>query len=929
MMIFGAIERSPGIGADIGHSRIATVNGSAALLVDGEPFFYFGGAFFYPRIPPERWRESLLALHDLGVNTIDLYIPWNWHELSDGNFDFDGHSNPRRNLRRLLRLIREQGFQIIVRPGPMARNEWRNGGYPDWLLTRKDYGMPQHDILEGRYPSTATLQNANSDAAAAQWMQNQTHLHYADRWLQAVMHELEPYTNRILAIQVDDDQGAYTDNQTWPAPHFQTYLRWIDGRLRVIAGPSVPTFINTYDMKVPASAPVWAMGNWYGTAYKLGEHERVELDFNTATLTTQEHYPLGFSEFQAGWLAAPEDPQPRRADASNTALALAEALGWGAHGVISFPLQDTLAPFGWEAPFSNALYAWDAAIPRDPGYADIPSRRAPYHAFGQLIQNWGPQLAATHRSAEIAIAYGVSAVNEHTIDHTQVASITGRFKELLKSCIQRGITCDAVDLRFASDAKLRSFRVLVVPPLPRPLIPPIFGHLNALRNAGKTIVDDVPDEHGNGIIALAGREASFGIAANWTDTPWNTGGPTRVDGSTFDVPNFTVAPRSARVITLDLRLAAFVQNVGDRRITTTCLLTHLPNDVIAEPTENDCTVLVRHGAEVQAITLTTTRLHLGSLKQEPVAPALMVPPNPPQTNGVASLAINVRARLDGIRPVPHGNALAYTNESFGSGDTTVVLQNDLLQAIFVPNGGARLVALQRTDVPGIPLAATNATGALRDDALIQPPYSPTDHIARYTHSYPAGTFNRSYATEVLSASGREAVVRFTYDAPDFLPRGARIEKTISLAAGAPRLVVDERVTFPPGNGVSRQRAVTYSALAIAPPTMPTTLDRFGPKPPAPDPEVITSPTAESSVELDAQSGGIAGWLDGGVVAVLWRPGSVEHANWTAYRTNGTLQLVARPGQTLRTTYAVAPLTTLEAARSFFQAERAWLSANSR
>ena len=28
--------------------------------------------------------------------------------------------------------------------------------------------MPLHDVLEGRYPATATLQNAHADAAAAE-----------------------------------------------------------------------------------------------------------------------------------------------------------------------------------------------------------------------------------------------------------------------------------------------------------------------------------------------------------------------------------------------------------------------------------------------------------------------------------------------------------------------------------------------------------------------------------------------------------------------------------------------------------------------------------------------------------------------------------------------------------------------------------------
>ena len=83
-----------------GHAMVVQRDGEPELRVDGKPFFFFGGAFFYERIPPSRWRASMLALRALGANTLDLYIPWNWHELADGEFDFDGHTNPRRNCAR-------------------------------------------------------------------------------------------------------------------------------------------------------------------------------------------------------------------------------------------------------------------------------------------------------------------------------------------------------------------------------------------------------------------------------------------------------------------------------------------------------------------------------------------------------------------------------------------------------------------------------------------------------------------------------------------------------------------------------------------------------------------------------------------------------------------------------------------------------------
>lgn len=734
------------------HARIVRSASGPQLQVDGKPFFFFGGAFFYERIPPERWRAAMLAMRRAGANTLDLYVPWNWHETADGEFDFDGRTNTRRNLRGVLRLARELGFHLIVRPGPVIRNEWRNGGYPAWLLTRPVYGMPLHDVLEGRYPATATLQNANSDAAAAEWMNNATHRTYAARWLRRALSEFVPYADLVIAIALDDDQGAYIDNQTWPAPHLQAYLHWLDAQVRAVAGPVVPTFINTYDMKVPASSPVWAMGNWYQSdAYAIGDHDRVELDFAAATLTAQERAPFAQSEFQAGWLASPEDPQPRAAAPSNTTLALAELLSWGAHGVVDFPLQDTLAPFGWEAPFSNAFYSWFAAIPRDPDSMEVrgpPGRWAPTKRFGDDVVRYGSLLAATRRVATIAIADEVSASNPAAMTNDDVAAVADQLKTELRTCNARGLTCDVVDLRFSSDERLRRYRTLVIPPFVKRPTPAIAARLDRLVRSPVTIVTQVPNELGSGITVLAGAAATFGVAVNWSSALRRFGGPVWTGTRTIEIAPFTLAPRDARLV------------------------------VIAE------------------------RAHVSP---KPVAAVTRAQaPSEPWVELNARQAVHVA-----LPAVPPDEARVAIGSAFGSGDRTVTLANANVVAVVVPDGGARLVVFAARR--HLPYNATNATGALRDDVLVQPPPSTSDRIAKYTHSYPAGTFNRQYRTEIL-AQGAEAVVRFTSVAPDL--SGARFEKTIRLAAGASRLVVDERVAF--DAGAADQRAVTMSALGVVP-----------------------------------------------------------------------------------------------------------------
>jgi len=97
--------------------EIVENGGYPELHVDGKPFFIHSAAFFYYRIPVDQWQHLLRVYHSYGINTIDLYIPWNWHEPREGEIDFDGHTNPRRNLRALLALIEHQNLRLIARPG--------------------------------------------------------------------------------------------------------------------------------------------------------------------------------------------------------------------------------------------------------------------------------------------------------------------------------------------------------------------------------------------------------------------------------------------------------------------------------------------------------------------------------------------------------------------------------------------------------------------------------------------------------------------------------------------------------------------------------------------------------------------------------------------------------------------------------------------
>ena len=894
------------------------------LKVDGKPFFFLGGAFFYERIPRSQWRASMTRMRELGANTVDLYVPWNWHELADGGFDFDGRTSPRRDLREVLRLGKELGFFFIVRPGPVIRNEWRNGGYPAWLLQRPEYAMEQHDVLEGRYPATATLQNQHSDDAAAEWLRNATHVRYATRWLHRALAEFQPVADRVLAVQLDDDQGAYLDNDTYPGPHFHAYLRWLEARARDVVGPRTPVFVNTFETKVPSALPVWAMGNWYQSdANAIGEHDRAELAFATATLRTQARGPLAYSEFQAGWLAGPADPQPRAADPSNTTLAIGELAGWGVKGLIDFPLQDTLAPFGWEAPFSNALYAWDAAFAVDlePG-----SRLRETATMFRQLAFYGPALAEAHRVAEVAVLY------DGRLDAYRAA---GLLKAGLAECRARGIACDAIDPLAVTNARLASFRYVVVPLGEyRALVARAARlHVRAIASIGAaTGVRSAP-----GATLLRGPHGAFVVVENWSDRDVRYGTRNLPDAG-GPIPPFVLRPREARIVAIeaDLAFLSALSSRGDR-LTSSCLVYSYGEDgplSFGEPlavgapdrrADSACEVHATLGGR-------RARWNVHGSERVSLLPHAGVSVVSITTGQYRSSDPGLRLSRFARFSTPHidttlpSGAHAYRTDVFEDGARDVVLQNARVAAVAVPDGGARVVSFGQylRQPPANTWSFSNvfdATGAVRDDVLQQPPPSATDRIAKYTHPYPAGMFNRTYEACTFE-SARAAGAYFAYDAPDTVPNGARFERVLALSAAADRLVVDER--FTPRAGGDRQRLVSLSALAALRPGDVESM-----------PNIVVGPSRtplDREVEVDPRFGGVTleqGWDGAGrdMLAVSWRPGDVEAATWKPAQSNGTLRLVLAPGGWRRVTYAPGRPETADERRRFGEAERAWAAAN--
>lgn len=105
---------------------------SRYLSRDGKPWLPVMGEFHFSRYPEAYWEEEILKMKAGGIQVISTYIFWIHHEEIEGQFDWSG----QRNLRHFVELCGKHGMLVFVRIGPWDHGEVRNGGFPDWLLSK-------------------------------------------------------------------------------------------------------------------------------------------------------------------------------------------------------------------------------------------------------------------------------------------------------------------------------------------------------------------------------------------------------------------------------------------------------------------------------------------------------------------------------------------------------------------------------------------------------------------------------------------------------------------------------------------------------------------------------------------------------------------------------------------------------------------------
>jgi beta-galactosidase len=168
-------------------SDLITISGSQ-FLRDGKPYQIISGSIHYPRVPREYWRDRLRKARALGLNTVETYVFWNVHEPQPGVFDFSGN----KDIATFVRMAKEEGLNVILRPGPYVCAEWDAGGFPAWLFADDNIKVRTRDPL---------------------------FLAAANRYLMRLGQELAPlqatHGGPIIAVQVENEYGTFGDDREY------------------------------------------------------------------------------------------------------------------------------------------------------------------------------------------------------------------------------------------------------------------------------------------------------------------------------------------------------------------------------------------------------------------------------------------------------------------------------------------------------------------------------------------------------------------------------------------------------------------------------------------------------------------------------------------------------------------------------------------
>ena len=293
-----------------------------SFVLDGRRIWLISGTIHYFRVPARLWRDRLLKARRGGLNCIETYVAWNFHEPMEGKWDFTGD----HDVVEFIRQAADMGLYVIIRPGPYICAEWDAGGFPSWLRTKSG------------------LQYRTNNAI---------YTHYYDKYFRQILPRLaELQVSRggnIVAIQNENEYFMTT------MPDRQEYLDFITQMIRR-AGFDIPILTCNWLTEPMVEGAIECNNSWDQGVSNLRRLRHMQPD--TPLLTT---------EFWPGWFDWWGEPHHTRDDRESARRAM-ELVGAGSQ--VNYYMYHGGTNFGFWAGRSNTndhcyittSYDYDAPI---------------------------------------------------------------------------------------------------------------------------------------------------------------------------------------------------------------------------------------------------------------------------------------------------------------------------------------------------------------------------------------------------------------------------------------------------------------------------------------------------------------------------------------------------------------------------------------
>lgn len=344
------------------------------FTIEGKDVFVLSAAFHYFRVPQELWRDRFRKIKEAGFNTVETYVPWNWHERRMPRNVKDFSQCHFDDLKAWLRMAHEEfGLYTIVRPGPFICAEWAGGAYPRWLAK----------YCPEKYETSFWLRSNHPE-----------HLRWTKHWYDAVcpVFAEEQLTNKkpgekgIIMVQLENEYvyfGMSSEGKNEVLRALSSYCRdnGIDVPLFTcvtaeVRGSSDPVVGQLFDMD---NQYVW--WNIHEAKSRIEDLKRV-----------QPNAPAMVCELQGGWFSTvggglSEDSYLDGRHARGMALM---AMAGGATGLNYYMFFGGTHFAGWGARNMTTTYDYGAALKENGGVGE---KYASVKGVGDFVGRYGTRIA--------------------------------------------------------------------------------------------------------------------------------------------------------------------------------------------------------------------------------------------------------------------------------------------------------------------------------------------------------------------------------------------------------------------------------------------------------------------------------------------------------------------------------------------------------